>query len=420
MSDRLAVMDNGNVAQVGAPTEVYEQPATAYVADFLGVANLIAASGEVGHGGRRRVHLGEFTLDAAGDGPAGPVKLVIRPERVRVTAGEAAGPNCLPGMVERVVYVGATTQVHVRLPGGEALQALTANHEGRPDWPAGTAVGVTVAGRRAARPAGLTLTAANRTASRRSRRGRGRSTRSRGARRSRSPWCWRHPHRGGHRGRHGGGGRRAGCPPTGGRPPDPGGAGAGRCGGAPGTRRAPSSGVGGGWWIHLCSSSSGVRSPDAGGSGYRCAEVRPPPLLTRRLERRRVRGAEDVAGDAGGVDRHEGEVRLEHQVGPDPDRAQQVRVVVEPARVRAGVPGQPADLVQRRTVLGHRRADRDLVHDRRPQMSRRARSSTADPRPPRRNILSATTANTIATVVPTSIAVASALRAGVGEPRTLE
>jgi hypothetical protein len=47
-------------------------------------------------------------------------------------------------MVERVVYVGATTQVHVRLPGGEAIQALTANHDGRPDWPAGTPVGVTL------------------------------------------------------------------------------------------------------------------------------------------------------------------------------------------------------------------------------------------------------------------------------------
>ena len=61
------------------------------------------------------------------------MKLVIRPERVRVTGRRSGGgPNCLPGMVERVVYVGATTQVHVRLPGGEALQALTANHEGRP------------------------------------------------------------------------------------------------------------------------------------------------------------------------------------------------------------------------------------------------------------------------------------------------
>jgi spermidine/putrescine transport system ATP-binding protein len=144
MSDRLAVMDEGRVAQVGTPTEVYEQPATAYVADFLGVANLVPATGEAGADGRRRVHLGGFTLDAVGDGPAGPVKLVIRPERVRVAAGEPTGPNCVPAMVERVVYVGATTHVHVRLPGGEAIQAMTANHDGRPDWPAGTPVGVTL------------------------------------------------------------------------------------------------------------------------------------------------------------------------------------------------------------------------------------------------------------------------------------
>ncbi len=144
MSDRLAVMDDGRVAQVGTPTEVYEQPATAYVADFLGVANLVAATGEHGANGRRRVRLGDFTLDAVGDGPAGPVKLVIRPERVRVSPGEPSGPNCVPAMVERVVYVGATTHVHVRLPGGEAIQALTANHDGRPDWPAGTPVGVTL------------------------------------------------------------------------------------------------------------------------------------------------------------------------------------------------------------------------------------------------------------------------------------
>ena len=125
MSHRLAVMDEGRVAQVGTPIEVYEQPATAYVADFLGVANLLAATAEPGQGGRCAVRLGGFALEAQGEAPAGPVKLVIRPERVRVAPGEAAGPNCVPGMVERVVYVGSTTQVHVRLPGGEAVQSLT-------------------------------------------------------------------------------------------------------------------------------------------------------------------------------------------------------------------------------------------------------------------------------------------------------
>lgn len=144
MSDRMAVMDHGVVAQVGTPGEIYEQPATAYVADFLGVANLLEAYGDLSVDGRRLVRLGEFRLDANGDGEAGPVKLVIRPERVRISPGGPNGPNALPAMVERVVYVGATTHVHVRLPSGERVQALLANHEGRPDWPAGTAVAVTL------------------------------------------------------------------------------------------------------------------------------------------------------------------------------------------------------------------------------------------------------------------------------------
>jgi spermidine/putrescine transport system ATP-binding protein len=144
MSHRLAVMDAGRVVQVGTPVDVYERPATAYVADFLGVANLLDADADTGRDGRRTVRLGSFVLDAGGDGPAGPVKLVIRPERVHVAAGEATGPNCIPAMVEQVVYVGSTTRVHVRLPGGEPLQSLTTNDGGAPDWPAGTPVGVTL------------------------------------------------------------------------------------------------------------------------------------------------------------------------------------------------------------------------------------------------------------------------------------
>ena len=142
MSDRLAVLDAGRIAQVGTPAEVYEQPATAYVADFLGVANLLDADGDASRDDRRSIRLDSFELAAIGIGNAGPVKLVIRPERVRVTVDRPERPNCVPAMVERVVYVGATTQVHLRLPGGQPMQALIANHDGRPDWSAGTPVHV--------------------------------------------------------------------------------------------------------------------------------------------------------------------------------------------------------------------------------------------------------------------------------------
>jgi spermidine/putrescine transport system ATP-binding protein len=143
MSDRLAVMDGGHIAQVGTPTEVYEQPATAYVADFLGVANLLDAecTGSPGDG-TRSIRMGSFDLRATGTTANGPVRLVIRPERVRVLSSASADANCVPAMVERVVYVGSVTQVYLRLTTGASLQALVANHDGPPDWPEGTPVHV--------------------------------------------------------------------------------------------------------------------------------------------------------------------------------------------------------------------------------------------------------------------------------------
>jgi spermidine/putrescine transport system ATP-binding protein len=145
MSDRLAVMDRGRIEQVGTPDEVYEEPQTAYVADFLGVANLLDAECSRA-GDRGAIRLGAFTLaSTAGDQTCtGPVKVVVRPERLRVAAGEASGDNCVPAMVEHIVYVGPTTQVHLRLPHGATMQAMVANQEGRPDWPPGTPVAVTI------------------------------------------------------------------------------------------------------------------------------------------------------------------------------------------------------------------------------------------------------------------------------------
>ena len=145
MSDRLAVMDHGRVEQVGTPDEVYEEPRTAYVADFLGVANLLEAEC-TRPGGRGTIELGAFRLGATGGDQecTGPVKVVIRPERVLVADGEPTGENSVPAMVERLVYVGPTTQVHLRLPHGAPLQALVANHGGRPEWEPGTPVSATL------------------------------------------------------------------------------------------------------------------------------------------------------------------------------------------------------------------------------------------------------------------------------------
>jgi spermidine/putrescine transport system ATP-binding protein len=130
MSDRLAVMSNGRVEQIGTPSEVYEEPSTAYVADFLGVSNLMDADVEGADiDGRCRVQLGDFELVAArGDTDArGDVKVVIRPERIRLEESGTTGENRIPGMVERVVYVGSTMQVIVHLASGPTLQAWVQN-----------------------------------------------------------------------------------------------------------------------------------------------------------------------------------------------------------------------------------------------------------------------------------------------------
>src|SRR5215218_328361 len=144
MSDRLAVMAGGRIEQVGPPTELYEAPATTYVAGFLGVANLFPATARGGDGGGCRLRLGEFDLEATGGDTAatGDVRVVIRPERVRLEDDGTTGPNRVPGMVERLVYQGPATQLVVRLANGESLQGLAQN-QGQPlSWQQGTAIAV--------------------------------------------------------------------------------------------------------------------------------------------------------------------------------------------------------------------------------------------------------------------------------------
>jgi spermidine/putrescine transport system ATP-binding protein len=126
MSDRLAVMQEGRLAQVGSPHELYDEPASAYVADFLGVSNLMSV--EVLRGGTSsqcHVRLGEAVLcvDAPNPVPAGPAKLCIRPEKVTVEVHGTPGENRAPGMVERSVFLGAATQLYIRLAAGPVVQA---------------------------------------------------------------------------------------------------------------------------------------------------------------------------------------------------------------------------------------------------------------------------------------------------------
>ncbi|HQR26252.1 MAG TPA: ABC transporter ATP-binding protein [Nocardioides sp.] len=138
MSDRLAVIVDGRVEQVGTPSEVYAAPATPYVASFLGSATLwqaevVSASDE---GVRCRV-AGQDLLTAPADVAAGrTVTVMVRPERVelRLPGPAAAAPddgNVLAGRVRRMTFQGAHTLVSVEHD-GLVVDAQVANVHGEP------------------------------------------------------------------------------------------------------------------------------------------------------------------------------------------------------------------------------------------------------------------------------------------------
>jgi spermidine/putrescine transport system ATP-binding protein len=146
MSSRLVVMNGGRIMQLGSPEEVYQEPLTEFVADFLGVANLLDVECVSGTGFVRQVRFGEFTLDARA--PAGhdigPGRAVIRPECVELGEAGLTGANRVPGMVDRRVFLGSTTQVLVRLPQGAVLQALVTNHSSQSEFQTGQPVTVSL------------------------------------------------------------------------------------------------------------------------------------------------------------------------------------------------------------------------------------------------------------------------------------
>ncbi len=143
MSDRMAVMNGGRIEQLGTPRAVYEEPTTVFVADFLGVSNLMHATargaGRVDAAGIE-LHCSRGDCDAVGD-----VRITIRPERVRIEPPTSAGENRVPARIERFVYLGATTQVFVELANGERLQSLVANAGDVEEYDIGSSVHVHLA-----------------------------------------------------------------------------------------------------------------------------------------------------------------------------------------------------------------------------------------------------------------------------------
>jgi putative spermidine/putrescine transport system ATP-binding protein len=113
MSDRIAVFNEGNIAQLGTPTEVYEHPATAFVAGFVGTSNLLETAAAEAVLGR-------------------PGTWSVRPEKIRVLAADAQagdGQHAVRGTVREVVYVGMSTRFVVDLEVGGSLMAVMQNSD---------------------------------------------------------------------------------------------------------------------------------------------------------------------------------------------------------------------------------------------------------------------------------------------------
>jgi putative spermidine/putrescine transport system ATP-binding protein len=129
MADRLVVMNEGTVHQVGTQRDLYERPADRFVAGFVGRTTFLA--GTVESAGRFRTE-GGLGLAIAG-GPAdtpssGKASLSIRPERIEIGAAPMPGlDNDLPGTVEFVSYLGAQIDIHVRLSPTDRLVVQIAN-----------------------------------------------------------------------------------------------------------------------------------------------------------------------------------------------------------------------------------------------------------------------------------------------------
>jgi spermidine/putrescine ABC transporter ATP-binding subunit len=130
MSDRIAVMDNGKVAQLGTPAEIYENPRTAFVARFIGESNFFeGVAMPAGPTWEVRQKDGAcFQVPAHPSLASGhPVRIAVRPEWLDVQTPDAVPPgeNALTGVVREIIYLGETLHVIVTVPGsGDVTVAL--------------------------------------------------------------------------------------------------------------------------------------------------------------------------------------------------------------------------------------------------------------------------------------------------------
>jgi ABC-type Fe3+/spermidine/putrescine transport system ATPase subunit len=132
LSDRIVVMDGGRIMQLGTPTEIYKNPVTPFVSEFIGVSNSIEATvmktegqviSVVAKKSGLTLHAPASDFARAGD----PVEISVRPENITLFQEPREGYNTLTGVISHVVYTGPLTYFHLEAGEGATFIALQPN-----------------------------------------------------------------------------------------------------------------------------------------------------------------------------------------------------------------------------------------------------------------------------------------------------
>jgi spermidine/putrescine transport system ATP-binding protein len=147
MSDRVAVMNKGQILQIGSPRTIYDHPAERFVANFIGDTNFIEAEiVSIANGGAKVKLDSGATVSASmppGATASGRVTLVVRPEHTRLVVPANGAP--LSGRLENVVYFGTDTHYHVQLAqGSEFIVRMQNTRDRGAAYEAGQIVGIDI------------------------------------------------------------------------------------------------------------------------------------------------------------------------------------------------------------------------------------------------------------------------------------
>ncbi len=140
MADRIAILEKGQVMQVATPAEIYEAPASRFVANFVGNVNMFEGTVAAREANTARItgaSGAEIFVENAGDAAAGnTVAFAVRPEKIKVSSRRPEGSaNAMEGEVYDLAYLGDMTVYHVRLPDGLVVKASALNSSRLTDDP---------------------------------------------------------------------------------------------------------------------------------------------------------------------------------------------------------------------------------------------------------------------------------------------